>query len=128
VPGLVNLVVAERSLATTSAKASQPNDDLHGDRLTLSRRHDRPSEKTCLAVLVGWRGRPNIGGPRRALKAYISAQTAACFPVAPVRNDTQVRPAWLVGGVAGGLQGYMHAADRSQARSTANRLRSANEQ
>jgi hypothetical protein len=112
VPGLVNLVLAERSLVPTSAKAPEPNDDLHGDRLTLPSAHDRPSEKTCLAVLVGWRGRPNIGGPRRALKAYISAQMEVCFPVAPVRNHTQVWPAWLAGGVAGGLQGYM--ASRAQ--------------
>jgi hypothetical protein len=74
VPGLVNLVLAERSLVPTSAKASEPNDDLHGGRLTLPRGHDRPGEKTCLAVLVGWRGRRNIAGPRRALKARVSAQ------------------------------------------------------
>jgi hypothetical protein len=62
VSGLVNLVPAERSLGPTSAKASQANDDVLADRLTLPSAHDRSREKTCLAVLVGWRGRPTIEG------------------------------------------------------------------
>jgi hypothetical protein len=73
VPGLVNLILAERSLVPTSAEAPEPNDNLYGGRLILPRAHDRPSEKTCLAVLVGRRGRPNIEGLRRALKACVSA-------------------------------------------------------
>ena len=68
-PGLADPVLGERSLVPTSAKAPEPNDDLHGDRLTLPRAHDRPSEKTCLAVLVGRRGRRNIAGPTTSVES-----------------------------------------------------------
>jgi hypothetical protein len=51
---LVNLVLAERSLILSEAKAPQPDHDVHDGGLPLPSTHDRPNEKGCpVQVLSG---------------------------------------------------------------------------
>ena len=48
----VYLVIAERSLIPSKAKAPQPNHNVHDGGLTLPSTHDRPNEKGCPAQVL----------------------------------------------------------------------------
>ena len=53
---LVNLVLAERSLVLSEAKAPQPDHDVHDGGLSLHSMHDRPNDKGCPAQALSVSG------------------------------------------------------------------------
>jgi hypothetical protein len=52
----VYLVIAERSLILSKAKAPQPNHNVHDGGLTLPSTHDRPNDKGCPAQVLSVSG------------------------------------------------------------------------